>query len=228
MGFGKTGIPGINGITVPLLSLFFDPKQSTGTMLPMLIVGDLFAIAFYRENVDWKAIARLLPGLVAGVLLGTVVGGYIDADGFRRLLGIIVLVSVALMVHREVSGAKPVALGKAIQGATGVAAGFTSMIGNASGAVMALYLLSMGYDKKNYMGTNAVLFLVVNLLKLPLQVVVWRAISFETLKTTLFVAPFIVVGAVIGLKYFKKAKDASFRWAIILVTFLSAVLLLIR
>ena len=48
--------------------------------------------------------------------------------------------------------------------------GFTTMIGNATGPVMSVYLLSMRKEKMEYIGINTWFFLVVNLLKVPFQI----------------------------------------------------------
>jgi len=49
----------------------------------------------------------------------------------------------------------------------GLLGGFTTMIGNAAGPVMAIYLLSLKMPKYSFVGTNAWFFLVINCRYLP-------------------------------------------------------------
>ena len=50
---------------------------------------------------------------------------------------------------------------------TGVMAGFTTMVANAAGPVMLLYLLAVGLPKLTFIGTGAWFFMLVNAFKVP-------------------------------------------------------------
>ena len=53
------------------------------------------------------------------------------------------------------------------------------MIGNSAGPVFTLYFLAMRLPKKEFIGTGAWLYLIINTGKLPLQALVWKNISLE-------------------------------------------------
>jgi len=108
----------------------------------------------------------------------------------------------------------------------GLMGGFTTMIGNAAGPVMAVYLLSMRLPKYSFVGTSAWFFLVVNYLKLPLQIFVWDNISFTSLLLNVYSIPFMILGALSGIWFVKKVPEKSYRTFIIVVTILSTVMLL--
>ena len=81
VGISKTGVPGIGILVVPLLAYGFGGRLSAGVMLPMLIMGDLFAVAWYRRHAQWDKLVGLLPWVYGGVALGTA-----GAFGVARIL----------------------------------------------------------------------------------------------------------------------------------------------
>ena len=109
----------------------------------------------------------------------------------------------------------------------GLLGGFTTMIGNAAGPVMAVYLLSMRLPKLSFVGTSAWFVLIVNYLKLPLQIFVWDNISVAPLTVNLLAIPFIIVGAILGIVLVKKFPESSYRRFIIVITVISTIMLLI-
>ena len=109
----------------------------------------------------------------------------------------------------------------------GLLGGFTTMIGNAAGPVMSVYLLSMRKEKMEYIGINAWFFLVVNLLKIPLQVFVWENITWETFSLNLVMLPVIGGGAWLGIYIVKLFPEKAFRRFIQVVTILSVVMMLV-
>lgn len=107
----------------------------------------------------------------------------------------------------------------------GLLGGFTTMIGNAAGPVMSIYLLSMRKGKMEYIGINAWFFLVVNLLKVPLQIFVWDNISWDTFSLNLLMLPIIALGAWLGISIIKLFPEKAFRRFIQLVTILSVAMM---
>ena len=103
----------------------------------------------------------------------------------------------------------------------GVMGGFTTMIGNAAGGVMSVYLLSMRFDKLAFVGTNAWFFLMVNYMKLPLQAFVWNNIDAHSLAVGACGIPFILAGAVFGIWFVKKLPERYYRIFIIATTIIS-------
>ncbi len=60
--------------------------------------------------------------------------------------------------------------GRAAARGYGVLGGFTTMVANAGGPVMSLYLLSAGFRKLGFLGTSAWFFLILNVSKVPFSV----------------------------------------------------------
>ena len=59
IGFSKTGIPGAGMPAITLMADAFrdETKLSVGAMVPLLILGDLFGVLFYRRHANWHRLA---------------------------------------------------------------------------------------------------------------------------------------------------------------------------
>ena len=68
---------------------------------------------------------------------------------------------------------------------------------------MAIYLISMRFEKKEYMGTAAWYFFLLNWTKLP---IFWSEgrITPESVRADLIMIPLLLVGAWIGIKLLNK------------------------
>lgn len=233
IGMSKTGLQSINVISIPIMAIAFGAKASTGVILPMLCFADLIAVSYYRRNADWKCVVRLLPAAVAGFFLAIATDDLINPDAFGALMAACILGGIAVMLFssrrakRSQAGVDSGGVKTAwwYSVAFGLAGGFTTMIGNAAGPVMAVYLLSMRLSKLNFVGTSAWFFLLVNFLKLPLQYFVWDNISMQTLSLNCIAIPFIILGAFVGIWLVKRLPEKSFRVVITSLTLLSTILL---
>ncbi len=224
----KTGVPGVSMIVVPTLALIFGGKQSTGVLLPILIMADVFAVIYYHRHAHWKHLLRALPWAVAGLLLALWIGYLVNDQQFKRMIGIIVFVSIALMIWKDYGYKKEFTPDHwwfaALLGITG---GFATMIGNVAGPIFAIYLLAMHLDKKSYIGTTAWFFFIVNLSKFPLQAFVWKNISIHTLTIDLIVLPAIAFGAWFGIFAVKRIPEVTYKWLVVVITCVSALLIFI-
>lgn len=227
IGMSKTGIQGISAISIPLLAVTFGAKESTGLILPMLCFSDLIAVVYYRRAAEWKYIWKLLPSAIVGFMLALAVDTIIPAAEFKRLMAFCIFTGLGIMFWTA-RGAKDCKLLFSWWYAPlfGLLGGFTTMIGNAAGPVMAVYLLSMKLPKYSFVGTSAWFFLVVNYLKLPLQIFVWDNISVKSLMLDITTIPFMILGAIIGIKLIKVLPEEKYRIIIIVLTALSTIMLL--
>lgn len=77
LGLSKSGIKGIAALIVTGFVLVYGAKASTGILMPLLLVGDIFAITYYKRHVKWNHIIKLIPWMVFGVLIGVLGGNYV-------------------------------------------------------------------------------------------------------------------------------------------------------
>lgn len=78
-----------------------------------------------------------------------------------------------------------------------------------------------------YIGINAWFFLVVNLLKVPLQAFIWNNITWSSLQLDLLMLPVIGLGALIGIRIVRLLPEKVFRRFIQAVTILSVILMVV-
>jgi uncharacterized membrane protein YfcA len=110
----------------------------------------------------------------------------------------------------------------------GITGGFASMVGNLAGSVMTVYFLSMRLPKNAFIGTAAWFFLVMNWVKVPFHVWSWHTITWNTILLDLITLPAIALGAYIGIVIVTHLKERAYRWFILAMTLLAAVLMLTR
>ena len=228
IGMSKTGVQGLMLMIVPLMAMAFGAKESTGVILPMLCMADIIAVAYYKRIADWKVVAKLLPTAILGFFLAIGVDNMIPNGQFRQLMGWTLMLALIVMIWSEIFGKENRWMKKWWYAAIfGLLGGFTTMIGNAAGPVMSVYLLSMRKEKMEYIGINAWFFLVVNLLKVPLQAFVWDNITWDSLQLNLVMLPVIGIGSLIGIRVVKLLPEKIFRRFIQIVTILSVILMII-
>ena len=228
IGMSKVGVPGISMIVVPTLAIIFGGKASTGILLPILMMADIFGVAYYHRHAQWKYFWKLLPWALIGIGIALWVGKVVNDEWFKNIIAILVFASIGLMIWKDQKkGTNIFPDTWWFAASMGILGGFATMIGNVAGPVFAIYLLAMHLPKNSFIGTGAWFFLVVNFLKFPLHIFVWKTINWSTLTLDLLLLPAIAVGAFLGIILVKKISDKTYRTAVIIVTALSAFLLLI-
>src|SRR3546814_17176933 len=95
VGISKTALPGAGTVAVALFAAALPARESTATLLLLLIVGDMFALWASRRHAEWRLLLRLIPAVLAGILLGVVFLAVADASGVRRVIGLLLLVVVS-------------------------------------------------------------------------------------------------------------------------------------
>ena len=214
IGFTKAGIPG-SGILVPLLAASVMPsKESTGFILPMLIMGDIFAIIYWRRHVAWKQLIRLMPWAWLGILSGFLGMSYISNSDLRILIGILVLVLMSVSWIREkIFTNDRIPDHWLFAAILGVLAGSTSMMANAAGPVMVIYLMAMRLPKENFIGTSAWFFWLINLSKIPFSRRL-DLINLQSLQVNLVLLPCILIGGLIGIYLVHRISQKVFSKAV--------------
>lgn len=228
VGMSKVGVPGVSLVVIPTLAFIFGGKPSTGVLLPMLMMADIFGVTYYHRHADWKNLVRLLPWAFVGLGFGLWVGGAVSDIWFKNIIAILVFLSLGLMIRKK-DPAHSFSLARSWLFAPfmGILGGFATMMGNVAGPVFAIYLLAMNLPKSRFIGTTAWFFLIVNFTKFPLQMFVWNNITKESLLMNFFTLPAIGLGAFAGIWLVKQIPEHTYRTFVIVVTALSAFLLLI-
>jgi uncharacterized membrane protein YfcA len=249
VGAAKTSFSGLGVVAVALFALALPARASTGALLPVLLVGDVLAVAFYRRHAEWPRLLRLLPWVALGVVLGALLVGRVDDGQMRRLIGVSLLVVLAASVLRgrlerrarqpaAPVSADPLAATDAGLDASprseaallvplvGVLAGALTMLANAAGPLMAVYLLSAGLPVMAFLGTSAWFFLVVNAFKVPFSVGL-GLLTPATALLALASAPGVLAGGLLGRAVAGRVSQRVFERATLVLTLVAAVRLLL-
>ena len=228
LGISKAGIKGIAALIVTGFALSFGAKNSTGILMPLLICGDIFAVIYYKQHVKWFYILKLMPWMVAGVLLGVFLGHYIIETLFKYGMALIILGSTALMYYWENKKNQRIPEHWTFGSSMGLLAGFTTMVGNLAGAFSNIYFLAMRLPKNEFIGTAAWLFFFINLFKVPFHIWSWETMTWNSFRLSLSLVPFVLIGLVLGIWLVKKIKNDSYRKLILLFTALGGVAILLQ
>jgi uncharacterized membrane protein YfcA len=228
IGMAKGGIKGTGLLVIPVMAILFGGKVSSGIVLPMLLFADLFAVRHYRGHTDWGTFWKLIPMSFFGILIGHYLGMYVSDNLFKLWMAGIVFGSLLLMILQT----KGFVNEKMIQhpvfaSVIGLLGGFSTMIGNAAGPVMSVYLLGLKLPKLMFIGTSAWFYLSVNIMKLPFHIFSWKTIHFESLILNLYGIPFLLLGFFSGAWIINHLEEKSFRNLVIWMTFLAAIRLLL-
>jgi uncharacterized membrane protein YfcA len=222
IGLSKAGLRGIDMMNVTIMAIVFGSKASTGIVLPLLCVADIVAVAYYHRHAQWNHFWKLIPWMAIGILVGVYVGKDMNEVIFRKIMAIIIITTVIIMVALEIRKNPIIPTNKIFVANMGLAAGFTTMLGNLAGAFSNIYFLAMRMPKNDFIGTASWVFLVINLFKLPFQVFFWKNITPESLYTDLLLLPAVLVGFWLGIKIVSKIKEENYRKIVIVLTFLGA------
>ena len=257
VGLSKTALPGAGTLTVVAFAAVLPARESTGALLVLLILGDLFAVRAYHAHADWRTLRRMVPAVLAGIVVGTLFLAAADDATVRRVIGIILLALVAVTLVRRRAAARttvvvtvwPGAAGppdggsvraqaaappeerawrrRLDSGVYGVLAGFTTMVANAGGPVMSMYFLAARFPVQRFLGTAAWFFLAVNVAKLPFSVSL-GLITPGSLTLDLVLAPAVVVGAVLGRRLARRIDQTLFDRLVLVLTVASATYLVLQ
>ena len=228
IGLGKAGLKGIDMLSVTLMAIVFGGKSSTGIVLPLLCVADIAAVIYYNRHAQWKHFWKITPWMMVGILMGVFLGKDMNEAIFRKIMAVIILVTIVIVLFMEYRKSKEVPTHPVFVISTGLAAGFTTMIGNLAGAFANLYFLAMRMTKNDFIGTAAWIFLFMNLFKLPFQIFYWENIKVETLKVDAVLIPTLALGFWAGLVLVGKIKDDHYRKLVIVLTLAGSVMMLLR
>jgi hypothetical protein len=226
IGMSKTGLGGLGMIAIVIMASIIPARESTGMILTLLIIADVFAVSIFRRHAQWPTVFRLLPAAVAGIVIGFIIMPYVPAEWFGRMIGWLTLALIGLMLVQR--GYPHMAEAAARHGAwvAGCSGGVVTMLANAAGPIMAVYLLACRMPKMEFVSTAAWYFFAVNLIKVPFSASL-GLINADSLRITLLLAPIIIIGGVMGRWALGRMNQRVFEWITIGFALIGATRLII-
>jgi uncharacterized protein len=230
VGVSKAGITGLSILSIALFNhVLPSSKQASGIVLPLLIFGDVVAVFAYCKHTQWRYLWRLFPWTAAGVVLGYLTLGRISDHTARILVGWIIISLAALSYWRRylsAPGDEAPVFYWPVGAAIGMAAGFITLVANAAGPLMAIYLVAMRLPKMEYVGTAAVFFLLLNLFKVPFMVDL-GLITTQSFGFNLALAPAVLLGALAGRWLLMRVNQNLFEQMVLILSAIGGILLIL-
>jgi hypothetical protein len=227
IGMSKAGLSGTSTLNVVLMARIFGAKASVGVILPMLIAADFMGYFINRKGGSWRRILPILPPAITGVIVGWVLLGKFDNAMARVVIGWIILALLAFNWVLNKRRQELIALTehKGFTWAMGFLAGVVTMLANAAGPVMTVYLLAQHLEKKEHLGVFSRYFLFVNLFKVPFSTDL-GIIHAKSLMTNLVLMPAVVLGVFLGWWILRKLPQKLFENVLFWMTAVAAVWLI--
>jgi uncharacterized membrane protein YfcA len=219
---------GLGILPVALFANVLPARESTGALLPLLLCGDVFGVMYFRKHASWPHLWRLFPWVIAGVVAGYFALGRVNNAQVQRMIGVILLAMLALHWWRghqqgDLAARLPHSFGFAAL--MGILAGFASMVANAAGPVMVLYLLAINLPKLVFLGTSAWFFMLVNAFKVPFSVKLDLITQDSLLMDAILVLP-LIPGALLGPRLVRHINQRAFEMMVMILTLAGVVRLL--
>lgn len=237
IGATKSGLMGIGILAIALFALILPPRESTGVVLPLLICADVVAVALYRRHAVWPHLIRLVPWAALGIVVGAGAMSRIDDHAVQLFLGVVLLALTLYQLGqrlrpaaskeemREAADAPQHSANVVVAAIVGLAAGVATMLSNAAGPLMMLYLLAMRLPKWELIGTGAWYFLLLNVWKVPFSAGL-GLINASSLLLDLTLAPFAAAGVLLGRRLIARLPQDAFELLALIFTGLAAARLL--
>lgn len=210
-GISKSGLGGaLGGLAVPFLSMWMSPREAAAVMLPILIAMDMVGIRAWKDKADWQDLKVLVPGAIAGIVLGTLVFGIMSDRLVKGTIGLIAVVFALDRLLRKrnntLADSRP---SRKFGWLSGAGAGFTSTLAHAGGPPVMIYLLSWRQPRETFVATTVFFFAIINLAKLPFYIGL-GLFSAETLKLSAVLIPLVPLGVWLGMHLLKHIPERPF------------------
>lgn len=224
IGLAKGGFGGLGALLTPLLALVVPVALAVGVLLPMLMVGDAFALYMYWKEWDLELVKRMLPAGIVGALVGTFLLSWLPPDGLRIILGIFVLIVVAYKFLSDRIQAIRYDPRPWHAPAAGFLSGVASGMFNSGGPPFNSYLLLQKLKARPFIATTAIYFALLNLIKVP-GFLYTGVLDLPLLFSLWWVFPFIPVGIWVARMTLTRLSPSAFEWIIIVLLLFSSLTL---
>lgn len=228
-GISKGGLGGSLGFLItPLVALVLPLRTAIGLVLPLLMIGDVFAVAAYWRKWDLRKTWILLGGALVGVTIGALALVSFPPLWLKRGLGVL---AVTFSLYRLFEGR----IVKRLRYQTrpwhgllaGSTAGFTSTLAHAGGPPITIYLLLQRLEPAVYVATSAIFFTVLNWLKVPYYYATGM-FDFPLMRQVIWLTPLIPVGVWFGRWLVRRVNRAAFEQVISVLLLISGLIFLFQ
>ncbi len=227
LGVAKSGFAGVGLFHVVVFAFLFGAKPSTGIVLPMLIFGDVCAVLAFRQHARWEYVRSMSLPTALGVVIGWALMNSLSESAYKPVIGSIILGLAAMQTARmwRPNWFEHVPHAAWFAWSLCLIAGFSTMLANAAGGIIALYLVTVAMPKLELVGTTAWFFLLLNLFKVPFSAQL-GLIGLDTLLLNAVLTPMIVLGLLAGRWLIHRIPQRQFDSLVLLLSSVAALRLI--
>ena len=235
VGLSKTALPGAALVVSPLIAAIVTGRAIPGTTLPILLAADVFAVTWYRRHARWDLLRPMIisvsVGFAGGAAFFAIVGSSIRP--IEIVIGISIMLVVAVQGWRMIGKQLPVEPTPAAAAVYGSTGGFTTFVANAAGPILNTYLVSLGLNKEEMVGTSAWFYFAVNLAKVPVYIALGeltsggRFITGTNLAFDAALLPAVLIGLFGGRHLFHRLPERAFLIGVLVLSAAGAIKLLV-
>jgi uncharacterized protein len=229
IGMAKTGLPGAGMLGVAVMALAFpaNTRMSVGALLPVLLVADVMAVWQYRYHANWKQLAGIIPYAAVGMVLGYIVLEWAIGTRLKPIIGGLILLLTALDLCRRRFGWDSIGGHPIFAASMCGLSGFGSMVGNAGGPSMLLYLMASKLKPQKFVATSVMFFAILNFAKV-IPYAMTGIITRETLWLDLYLVPGMVAGGFLGIWLLPRLSQKLFEVIMLILTAMAGVSLIVN
>ena len=211
VGMAKGGFSGIGALGTPLLAMALPPAVAAAVLLPVLLVQDIVSVWSFRQTWDKWIVSWMFPGAVLGVALAAGFSARVEERQLMLALGLITLVFGAYRLWIE-RGQRIIAASNSpgwVGTLFGLGLGVGSQIAHAGGPPFQIWVTPRRLKHETYVGTNSVLFAMVNWLKVPSYLLL-GTLNRQTLSAAAMLLPLAVISTLIAVRVIRKLNARRF------------------
>ena len=97
LGLAKGGLKGITPAAIILMTLVFSAKTSMGIIVPLLIVGDIMALLYYKNYIKLEYVKSFLPSVLAGLFIGGWIGKEMSEQFLGKWIAVLIVLSLIIL-----------------------------------------------------------------------------------------------------------------------------------
>jgi uncharacterized membrane protein YfcA len=227
VSLSKGGLGGMAGtLSAPLMSLVMPVNQVLGLLLPIMLLADLFSIAFHWRRWNGRLVWLLIPGAVVGVTIGTYFITTVSARELKIGLAIISLLFVAYkLLEKRIFGSLKYQERNWHGWLAGTTAGFTSAMAHSGVPPISIYLMLHDVTPRVFIATAVLFYAILNWIKVPYYYFT-GLFDFQRIWQIAWVFPIVPAGVWIGRWLAIRVPKNIFDNIILVLLVIAALLLL--
>jgi uncharacterized membrane protein YfcA len=229
IGFSKGGLGGMMGALVTaLMALVLPVDVAIGSLLPLLIFGDIIAVALHWRKWDSRVVRLLIPGAIMGSILAMIFITNVSVETLQASMGVVILLFTAFrFVEQRVISTASYQPRRWHGWLVGGTAGAASTLAHVGGPLVTIYLLLQELPPRIFVATSALFFMILNWIKVPGYLVA-GLLDGSMFAQWLWTVPLVPLGAWVGRWMVERVEQRIFERVMLVLLVISALTLLVR